>query len=139
MIRNFKVGQPRMHGNRDSPWSHVVSGKEIQHIVVDRNPIIYIDMSFDMDICKNYFDGKKLCIKSWNKLINRQDYVKPNALLMVNYTNNSNVRELSKKRIEKYRNRGFDIDWHPLYDQIVDEIETIINLNKNWHFDLSVY
>jgi len=39
----------------------------------------YILASFDLDICKCEFDGKKLFIRSWNKLINQYDYIKYNT------------------------------------------------------------
>ena len=148
MIRNFKINQPRNYGPRTSHWSHIVSGKEIQHIIVYMDPIKYINMTFDMDICKNWFDGKKLYIKSWSNLILRKDYIKPNALLIQFYTDNIYVRELSEQRIKKYRNKGFDINYHPLYNEIAIKIQNLIDScddnrffkqTDEWHFDMDIY
>lgn len=97
--------------------------KKIQHIMVPLNPINYINATFDMEICKNFFDGEKLYIKSWNKLINRSDYIKPNGLLMEYYVDTSKVKELSFNRLKKYKERGFNVQLHPKYDEIKTFIE----------------
>lgn len=95
-----------------------VSGTKLQHIALYMNPIKFINMTFDMEICKNYYDGKNLYVKSWTKLIQRKDYIKPNGLLMSFYTNDYEVDELSEKRRIKYIKKGFDVTLHPNYGKI---------------------
>lgn len=102
-------------------------GTKIQHICSLIDPVKYIDLTFDMDICKSYFDGEKLYVKSWDKLFNRKDYIKPNGLLMQYYSKNVHVENLCRDRIEKYRLRGFDIQYHPEYDKIKQYIKEKIN------------
>ena len=97
--------------------------KKIQHIMVCSNPVRYINATFDMEICKNFYDGEKLYIKSWDKLIRRSDYIKPNGLLMEYYINTSKVEKLSLNRLIKYKERGSDVKLHPNYNEIKKFIE----------------
>jgi len=123
----------------------------------------FIKASFDLDICQNYFDGRKLYIKDIFKLIYRYDYIKPNTKFMLqvyesNKTFGNNVNDYgngvnminygtyktkitpnneefnenknSEERINKYKNRGFDIKYHPKYDEIKLHIEETLENNK---------
>lgn len=125
-----------------------IGGKKIQHISLYLEPHAYMDKTFDMDICKSYFDGRKLHVKSWQKLWHRTDYIKPNGLLMRYYIDNINVEALSQSRIDKYKARGFNIGFHPHYQEIkaaiVNEMEQYEDTRffKQTHeftFDLSKY
>lgn len=102
--------------------------KKLQQIAVELDPSDYINMTFDMEICKNYFDGNNLYIKSWDKLIKRSDYIKPGNLLMLKEYIKRNVSclELSKIRMNKYIKKGFNISLHPKYKEIKLYIENLI-------------
>lgn len=59
------------------------TGKNIQNIMVRQQNIIdFIDVSFDMEICKNIFDGT-LKVKSWDNLINRSSHIIPTWVLLI--------------------------------------------------------
>ncbi len=94
----------------------------LQHISTRTDSISYIDESFDLDICKSYFDGKKLVVKSWDKLIARLDFIKPSGLLMQHYANAYDILEQSTKRVNKYKGRGFDIKFHPEYYKMTKKV-----------------
>lgn len=104
----------------------IVKETTIENVIVYIDPIKYINATFDMDICKSYFDGNKLIVKSWDKLIQRRDFIKPNGLLMTYYSGDFNVYQLSIKRMAKYINRGFDITFHPKYEDIVKYVESSV-------------
>ena len=124
----------------------------------------FIKASFDLDICQNFFDGRKLYIKDIFKLIYRYDHIKPNTKFMLqvyetnktygnnvndygNGVNNINYGQYKTKittseheefhetkntieRINKYINRGFNIGYHPKYDEIKLHIEETLENNK---------
>ena len=92
----------------------------------------FILASFDLDICKNGFDGQNLYIRSWNKLINRKDYIKPNTKVLIHtyfhrYCAEEIDEKITKERLEKYKSRGFNIKKHPKYNEIKNEISDILN------------
>lgn len=99
----------------------------LQHIYIWLPPKQYIDYTFDLDISKSHFNGRKLYIKSWSKLLRRCDLIKPNGLLMKYYSQTVDVESLSKKRMKKYINYGFDIQFHPQYNDIKAMIENKID------------
>lgn len=52
----------------------------------ERSPIRrLINASYDLDICKNYFNGRELIVRSWKKLIYRYDYIKCNMRYVMKY------------------------------------------------------
>ena len=109
----------------------------------------FIKSSFDLDICQNYFDGKNLYIKNIDKLIHKFDFIKPNTKFMkqvynVEYEdferivtmideNNQEYYENknTEDRINKYISRGFDIKYHPKYEEIKLHIKEKIENNKH--------
>jgi len=94
----------------------------------------FILASFDLDICKSAFDGENLYVRSWNKLFKRKDYIKPNTRVLTNIYDTETLydrtQEVSDKRIQKYLDRGFDIQKHPQFTKIEDEILSILNSNR---------
>ena len=96
--------------------------------------------TYDLDICKNIFDGKNLYVRSWKKLIYKFDYQKPNTKFFFRlYGSVPNIKPFSErdlKRQNKYIGRGFNIMMHPQYQEIVDEVNTLIGLDEQYHFDL---
>jgi hypothetical protein len=93
----------------------------------ERSPIPrFIKSSFDLEICQNLFDGQNIHIKNVKKLIYRYDYIKPNtkfilSLYDIEYDNNT------QERIEKYRHKGFNIQYHPQFDFIDNKITKTLN------------
>lgn len=92
----------------------------------------FIKSTFDLDICQNIFDGKKLQLKNLNKLIYKYDYIKPNTrfMLTVYEQEEKNEEEATKNRMKKYLGRGFNIKLHPQYDEINDFVINILKLKK---------
>jgi len=93
----------------------------------------FIKSTFDLDICKNIFDGKKLQIKNLNKLIYKYDYIKPNTKFMLTiyeHDDENENEEATKKRMGKYLERGFDIKLHPEYDKINIFVINILKSKK---------
>lgn len=107
---------------------------KVQHIIIHCDVKKYINATFDLDLCKSCFDGEKLYIKSWKKLFEKYDYIKPNALLMSFYEE-SQIQNKSKDRQIKYLERGFKIMQHPLYHQIIDYIKKR-KLNRSFAYQL---
>ena len=105
----------------------------------------FIRSSFDLDICQNLFDGKNLCVKNLSKLMYKYDFIKPNTKFMLRIYDigdkNENERvkiyddeyyeeESTKNRVNKYLKRGFDIKYHPKYDEIKLHIQKVLENNK---------
>ena len=92
----------------------------------------FIKNTFDLEICQNIFDGKKLYIKNLNKLIYKYDYIKPNTRFMLNVYQQieKDEDENTKNRMNKYIERGFDIKLHPQYDYINKFINSTLKLKK---------
>ena len=78
----------------------------------------FILASYDMDICKSVFDGQKLYVRSWRKLIYKYDYIinTTDVMRSIRYVPHQN--KAVQVRIEKYKERGFKITVHPQSDQI---------------------
>src|SRR3989338_5744531 len=103
-----------------------IKSKKIQVIFVTKNVPEYIENVFDMDICKNYFDGKTLYIKNIDKLVNKYDFYKPiNAVAKYLYRHDHN--DTNHSRIDKYRDRGFNIMKHPQYSHIENTIKKYVD------------
>jgi hypothetical protein len=106
----------------------------LQHILIRHNIKEFIDKSFDIDICKNMYNGN-LQVYSWDNLIQRSSCIKPTWILISGYISNmiedyeddnedikgiDNIYFYKKnmKRINKYINRGFNIYLHKNFNQI---------------------
>jgi hypothetical protein len=88
-----------------------------------RTPINkFIDATYDLDICKSYFDGENLYVKSWHKLVYRRDYIITSIRLNDAHFGISRFEinnEITQARMRKYKTRGFDIIPHPQDDEII--------------------
>ena len=102
----------------------MVKGTNLQHIRIDCDIIKYINNAFDLDICKNYFDGEKLHIRSVKKITEKYDYIKPNALLLNFYIQDKLEAKL-EARLVKYTERGYTITRHPDYHTIIQHISDL--------------
>lgn len=114
--------------------------KTLQHIIIrSRDVKKFIDNSFDLDICKTYFDGENLFIKDINKLINKCDEIKPFSILMMYYvlSTGNYQHKLSEERINKYIERGFKIskikNYDNMYKDLLDHILTFYKNNPKSH------
>ena len=117
-----------------------IENNSIQIIPIDLKPYPnersfiprFIRLTFDLDICQNIFDGKRLQIKNLNKLIHKYDYIKPNTrfMLSVYQQDERDEEENTKNRMNKYLERGFDIKLHPEYDKINIFIINTLKLKK---------
>ena len=104
----------------------------------------FIDATFDMDIIKSRFDGNKLTVINWNKLVERYDHIICTAGLIYNmYTPNVSYRfeslckcetdeakKITLRRKEKYIEKGFNITDHPKMDEIISEVRNVLD-NRN--------
>ena len=92
----------------------------------------FIKASFDLDLCQNIFDGKNLQIKNLNKLIHKYDYIKPNTrfMLTIYEDDEEGDDEATKKRMAKYLGRGFNIEFHPKYEEINKHVFDTLKLKK---------
>lgn len=97
---------------------YFINDFKIQHTLIGFEPRKYINLSFDMDICKNYFDGENIFIKNLNKIISKKDYLKPISVLTSYLYYNAHLN-IDAKRLSKYKNKGFDIEYHPKFDDIL--------------------
>jgi hypothetical protein len=90
-----------------------------------------IRRSFDLDICKSTFDGKRLYIRSWGKLISRYDYILPIECFITTMSpiDPKKQEEITANRKKKYEERGFNIDNHPIAEKIKIEAQTHLMLN----------
>ena len=96
-----------------------------------------INATFDLDICKNIFNGRELMVRSWHKLLYRRDYIKCHMRGVMNFYSNfekttKDLRhsppyvDLTSLRLKKYRSRGFDIDPHPQTAEMISEIDDVL-------------
>lgn len=106
-----------------------------------------INASYDLDICKSYFNGRDLFVRSWKKLIYKFDYIKCNMRYVMRYYEEApydcgclNACEcdnwkfhidmaVTESRMAKYISRGFDIKLHPRNDEIIKHV--ILALEPN--------
>jgi len=99
-----------------------------------------INASYDLDICKNIFNGRELIVRSWKKLLYRYDYIKMGFSFMVNFYESSPCycnkeictcdmwdyhinKDRTLDRMNKYRQRGFNVKEHPNNKQIIEYIK----------------
>jgi hypothetical protein len=92
-----------------------------------------INATYDLDICKSYFDGDNLYVRCWEKLFRRSDYIKCNMKFAMHYYQNNNEEEptnmdKTESRLKKYRSRGFNIELHPQNSDIITYITDIMKL-----------
>ena len=127
-IRNIKSHKAKAYRHQcllSTLREFELNNKKIQCIFTNIECNKFIDIVFDLDICKNYHDGEKLTIKHMNKLISKKDTIKPlNSVVKFLYKTDANSIET---RTTKYIERGFEIKKHELYDDIQKEIEEKIN------------
>lgn len=95
----------------------------------------FIKATFDLEICQNSFDGKSLYIKNMKKLIYKYDYIKPNTRFILSIYEQdvkikNNNENKTKERMKKYIKRGFNIQFHPQYYQINENIALILKKQK---------
>jgi hypothetical protein len=124
------------------------TGNPFQHIASKIDPLDLIYQTYDMDICKNVFNGKKLRVKSWYKLITKKDDLVPtyyithgkygilsgyqDIVITPDQINEKLSQELevfiekSKRRtyerLEKYNARGYIIKIHPNWENCIKKI-----------------
>ena len=108
----------------------MVQGTNLQHIRIECDVRKYINNVFDLDICKNFFDGSRLYIRSTHKLIEKYDYIKPNAQLMELYMG-ADLETKLEDRLKKYTLRGYNIRRHPKFDEIVAYISNAKEYNRS--------
>ena len=101
----------------------------------------FISASFDLEICQSVFDGCNIHIKNVDKIINKYDFIKPNTRFMLsmypddlfeNWENYDMIKDnsLIAKRMNKYIERGFDIKFHPKYEEIDNFIKEMLKSKK---------
>lgn len=100
----------------------------------------FIKATFDLEICQNYFDGKNVYIKNYDKLVKKYDYIKSNSkfIFSIYQSEKDKSEESTMKRMSKYTERGFKISLHPQYNQMKQEIDDIIDkeYKHGRHYDI---
>ena len=110
--------------------NYILNDKTIQFISITKDYREYIDTVFDLDICKNFFDGEKLYIKNIDKLVKKYDAYKP-INSVCKYLYNPNLSEQNNlSRMGKYIQRGFDIKKHDKFSEIKQRIDEKVNIYK---------
>lgn len=117
----------------------------IQQIVVNCDVIQFIDTTFDFDICKSFYDGNRLHVKSWDKLFRRKEEVdgKISFKFIMSYCGDRPEIVFQEKyfdsRAEKYRDRGFDVTVNiPPKEEILrryDEYAVGVDYYARSHYD----
>lgn len=89
----------------------------------------FINATFDLEICQNYFDGKRVYIKNLHKMVKRFCEIKPNTKFMfsVYIGEKDRVEHSVLERINKYMKRGFNIKLHPQYNKMKEDIDNLVN------------
>lgn len=101
------------------------SHKYVEFICCPVDVIPLLMKSFDMDICKIMYHDNILCVKNWNKLIQRKDIIVPAGFasfdFITRYDNNYEefCNDKLMERYGKYSLRGFNITLHPDYKKII--------------------
>ena len=103
--------------------SCVKNYKIFQHILIPFNLPKFILNYYDIDLCSNMYYGGQLYVKSWDKLFSKVDYLKPNRLIGLKYTEKdileySIVSKLVERKNQYYK-MGFVIKLHPNYDKML--------------------
>lgn len=98
----------------------------------------FINVSFDLEICQNIFDGNNIYIKNLNKLIYKYDFIKVNTMFTLAYYPGmydppfyDYKRKVTMKRMDKYNARGFNIQLHPQHDEMYNNINKLFNKKIN--------
>ena len=92
-------------------------------------PNNFVHEDFDIDVCKQIFDGEKIFLHSIGNLVRKSFQYNINEIK----NNLIDGREFSKKymhfrkRIEKYKNKGFKMLDE---ENIVNEVKKILNINN---------
>ena len=84
---------------------NIYGNLNVQLIETKNNNINYLD-SFDLDICKNYWDGKTFHVNNLNNLINKKAVFKM-SYAVIDKFNCTKMLE----RIIKYKKRNFEINF----------------------------
>lgn len=133
LIRNFTHPlDARYQNNVHSNYENVNDKNKIPIGLTPKNEKSFIprfiNASFDLEICQSIFDGQKLYIKNVNKIIQKYDYIKPNTrfMLTVYPYQIKDIKDVTNKRMEKYQEKGFNIQKHPKFDEINQHIKDII-------------
>lgn len=89
----------------------------------------FINATFDLEICQNYFDGEKVYLRNINKLVKKVDFILPNTKFILSYyvSDIDDSENNTMKRIKKYQERGFNITKHPDYERIKNDIDNIVS------------
>ena len=133
IIKEFHRGNGKIRFSLKEPSNHCIQIIPINMELRDNERSViprFIKSSFDLDICQNIFDGKKLQIKNLNKLIYKYDHIKPNTRFMLTVYEDDQEGEATEKRMIKYLERGFNIAFHPKYDEINKHVFDILKLKK---------
>jgi hypothetical protein len=123
-INNFELIQERQHAMDVVPTfchnSRERTDKDKFTLQLVRVTPRRILSSFDLDICKNGFDGKNLYVRSWEKLIYKHDEILPNHQLICSWyiRSEKELRKICARRTKKYTARGFVITQHPKFKEI---------------------
>lgn len=113
----YSLFDGKYHHSTYAPQTYIIRNfGKFQQIIVGMDVKKFIYRTFDLDLCKVAFDGKKLYIKNWDVLFSRKDKIKPNYSIMLFYDHSDNK---CAERMHKYNQRGFSITLHPKYDEIL--------------------
>jgi hypothetical protein len=106
----------------------VTTYQVFQHIPLPVDPFLYIHKSFDLDICKVIFNGTKLYVKDWMKLITKKDTIRPNVKILFFYDAFDHDKK-HRDRFDKYTNRGFKLTKHKNYNDVMHKISELSKIS----------
>lgn len=111
------------------PVTHSIGNKLLLNLIYINphfftNSKNFIDQDFDINICKQSFDGKKIKLHSIGDLVHKRFRYDIYHIINNNNNNNTNKYICFRKRIEKYKMRGFTcLDEKQVIGQVKDLLE----------------
>lgn len=134
--------------SRDTDFSEYLGDKKIiriQFILLLEDPQEFIDNSFDLEFCKVTYNGRKLHISNLDSVVQKRSYLFPNLSLIRYFMIKEGVDEdealqiREEKRLSKYLKRGFDVEKHYFYDEILEYFRSNMRIDRCFHIDVGRY
>lgn len=88
-------------------------------------PREFINNDFDINICKQLFDGKKITLHSMGDLIHKRFRYNIDCIINNNFRDNANKYICFRKRIEKYKVKGFTCVNE---DELINKVKNILEI-----------
>lgn len=110
-IINYEVITSTTGEKKIIPLVHCINDLLLNLVYINSNihvnPVDFIENNFDIDICKLSFNGKKIKLYSIGNLVHKRFKYNIDHIMNSKITCNSEKYIHFKKRVEKYKSRGF--------------------------------